>query len=203
MRGGHFPSHSISMDRSNRSLVKLSPIMPGMKPASHVLPLEIVERRIYMIRGHKVMLSTHLAELYEVEPRALVQAVKRNAKRFPEDFIFQLTMEEFANLKSQIVISSWGGSRRAAPYAFTEHGVAMLSSVLKSKRAIAVNIAIVRAFVRLRQLLATHRNLAAKLEAMEKKYDRQFKAVFEMLSQLTEAQAGRPKHPIGFLTDRK
>ena len=134
-----------------------------------ILPLEVVEKRIYVIRGHKVMLSTHLAELYQVEPRALVQALKRNADRFPEDFMFQLSSEEMANLKSQIVISSWGGSRRAAPYAFTEQGVAMLSSVLKSKRAIAVNIAIVRAFVRLRQFLATHRALAAKLEAMEKK----------------------------------
>jgi hypothetical protein len=191
------------MDRSNRSLVKVSPAFPSRKSAGPVLPLEIVERRIYLIRGHKVMLSTHLAELYDVEPRALVQAVKRNADRFPEDFMFQLTIEEFANLKSQIVTSSWGGSRRAAPYAFTEQGVAMLSSVLKSKRAIAVNIAIVRAFVRLRQLLATHRNLAAKLEAMEKKYDRQFKAVFEILRQLTEPPVARPKHPIGFLTDRK
>ena len=100
-----------------------------------------------------VMLSTHLAELYHVEPRALVQAVKRNADRFPEDFMFQLSAEETENLKSQFVISSWGGARRATPYAFTEQGVAMLSSVLKSKRASAVNIAIVRPLVRLRQLL--------------------------------------------------
>ena len=102
--------------------------------------------------------------------------------------MFQLTMEEFTNLKSQIVISSWGGSRRAAAYAFTEQGVAMLSSVLKSKRAIAVNIAIVRAFVRLRQLLATHRNLAAKLAAMEKKYDRQFKAVMSLPMSVNPSQ---------------
>jgi len=114
------------MDRYHRSLMKVSPAAPSRRPASPALPLEIVERPIYLIRGHKAMLSTHLAELYHVEPRALVQAVKRNADRFPEDFMFQLTMEEFANLKSQIVISSWGGSRRAAPYAFTEQGVAML-----------------------------------------------------------------------------
>ena len=99
-----------------------------------VIPLERIESQIFLIRGHKVMLSTHLAELYEVEPRALVQAVKRNIARFPEDFMFPLSTEEFANLKSQIVISSWGGSRRAAPYAFSEQGVAMLSSVLRSQR---------------------------------------------------------------------
>jgi len=203
MRGVPLPSHCILMHRSNRSLVKLNPGVPGRKSASQIIPLEVVEKRIYVIRGHKVMLSTHLAELYDVEPRALVQAVKRNADRFPEDFMFQLSSEEMANLKSQIVISSWGGSRRAAPYAFTEQGVAMLSSVLKSKRAIAVNIAIVRAFVRLRQFLATHRALATKLEAMEKKYDKQFQLVFEMLHQLTEPAPAKPKHPIGFVTERK
>jgi len=202
MRGVPFLSHCILMPRSNRSLVKLNPGVLGRKPVRQVIPLEVVEKRIYVIRGHKVMLSTHLAELYDVEPRALVQAVKRNADRFPEDFMFQLSSEEMANLKSQIVISSWGGSRRAAPYAFTEQGVAMLSSVLKSKRAIAVNIAIVRAFVRLRQFLATHRALATKLEAMEKKYDKQFQLVFEMLHQLTEAPA-RPRRPIGFVIERQ
>ena len=106
------------------------------------------------------MLSTDLAELYEVEPRVLVQAVKRNIERFPEDFMFQLSQEEFANLKSQIVTSSWGGMRRATPYAFTEQGVAMLSSVLRSERAIHVNIEIMRAFVKLRQLLASNAELA-------------------------------------------
>src|SRR5579864_189705 len=117
--------------------------MPRKTSASRQLtPVEVIERRIFLIRGHKVMLSTHLAELYQTEPRALVQAVKRNRDRFPKDFMFQLTAKEFANLKSQFVISSWGG-RRAAPYAFTEQGVAMLSSVVNSKRAIAVNIAIV------------------------------------------------------------
>jgi hypothetical protein len=144
------------------------------------------------------MLSTHLADLYEVEPRALVQAVKRNRDRFPEDFMFQLTGPEFENLKSQLVISSWGGLRRAAPYAFTEQGVAMLSSVLKSKRAVQVNIAIMRAFVRLRQILATHKDLAEKLAAMERKYDKQFKVVFEILQQLMEPPGGS-KRPIGFI----
>ena len=110
---------------------------------------EGIERSIFIIRGARVMLSTHLAALYNVEPRALVQAVKRNRERFPGDFMFRLTGAEWENLKSQIVISSWGGSRRAAPYAFTEQGIAMLSSVLNSRRAIQVNIEIMRAFVRL------------------------------------------------------
>ncbi len=113
------------------------------------------------------MLSSDLAELYRVEPRALVQAVKRNIERFPGDFMFQLSDEEYENLKSQFVISSWGGARRAAPYAFTEHGVAMLSSVLHSERAVQMNILIMRAFVKLRELLATHKELAGKIEQME------------------------------------
>ena len=122
-----------------------------------LLPLELIERRIYLIRGHKVMLSPDLATLYQVEPRALVQAVKRNLGRFPSDFMFQLSQAEFRKLKSQIVISSWGGARRGRPYAFTEQGVAMLSSVLRSQRAIRVNIAIMRAFVRLREMLTTQK----------------------------------------------
>jgi hypothetical protein len=170
------------------------------KPATQtgLVPLEVVERRIVLIRGHKVMLSTHLAELYEVEPRILVQSVKRNIDRFPDDFMFQLTAAEFENLKSQFVISSWGGLRRATPYAFTEQGVAMLSSVLKSPRAVQVNIAIMRAFVRLRQLLATHRDLAEKLAEMEKKYDKQFKIVFEIIRQLMEPLAEPKKGQMGF-----
>jgi hypothetical protein len=143
----------------------------------HNIPVERIEQSILLIRGQKVMLSTDLAELYQVEPRALVQAVKRNIARFPEDFMFQLTAEEFSNLKSQIVISSWGGLRRARPYALTEQGVAMLSSVLRSKRAIKLNIEIMRAFVRLRRMLASHGELAQKLDALEKKYDAQFNPV--------------------------
>jgi hypothetical protein len=130
------------------------------------VPVEQVVRRICVIRGQKVMLSPHLAELYHVEARALVQAVKRNIARFPEDFMFQLTGEEYANLKSQIVISSWGGPRRATPYAFTEHGVAMLSSVLTSKRAVQMNIFIIRAFVKLREVLATNRVLSERVEQL-------------------------------------
>ena len=116
-----------------------------MASPPHAKLSRIVENRILILRGQKVMLSTDLAELYGVEPRVLVQAVKRNLDRFPKDFMFQLSADEFAHLKSQIVISSWGGARRARPYAFTEQGVAMLSSVLRSKQAVHVNIAIMRA----------------------------------------------------------
>jgi hypothetical protein len=167
-----------------------------------VMPVESIEKRIYVIRGHKVILSTDLAELYDVEPRALVQAVKRNMGRFPEDFMFQLTKDEFDNLKSQIVISSWGGLRRATPYAFTEQGVAMLSSVLRSSRAIQVNIEIIRAFVRLRRILGSHRDLARKLEELEKKYDQQFQVVFEAIRQLM-APPSTKKRVIGFLRDEE
>jgi len=143
------------------------------------------------------MLSTDLAELYEVAPRVLMQAVKRNIARFPEDFMFQLTRSEQSNLKSQFVTSSWGGARRAAPYAFTEQGVAMLSSVLRSRRAVQVNIAIMRAFVKLREILASNRDLARRLDEMEKKYDRQFKVVFDAIRELMTPPE-RPRRRIGF-----
>jgi hypothetical protein len=173
-------------------------LKPQQPPAStQALPAERVEQRIFMLRGHRVMLSTDLAELYGVEPRALVQAVKRNIERFPADFMFQLTKEEFADLKSQIVTSSWGGLRRATPYAFTEQGVAMLSSVLKSERAIMVNIAIMRAFVKLRAILASHKELARKLEELEQRYDAQFKVVFDAIRQLMTPPE-RPRRRIGF-----
>ena len=163
---------------------------------------EDIEGSIFIMRGLRVMLSTHLAALYNVEPRALVQAVKRNRERFPGDFMFQLTAAEWVNLKSQIVISSWGGSRRAAPYAFTEQGIAMLSSVLKSRRAIQVNIEIMRAFVRLRQMLASNTQLAGKLAALEKKYDAQFKVVFDAIRQLMTPPQPK-KRKIGFLVEEK
>jgi hypothetical protein len=145
--------------------------------------VERIERAIIVIRGEKVMLNSELAVLYNVEPRVLIQAVKRNENRFPADFMFQLSPEEWENLKSQFVISSWGGIR-VPPYAFTEQGVAMLSSVLHSDRAVAVNIEIMRAFVRLRQMLASNAELARKLNAMEKKYDAQFKIVFDAIREL-------------------
>ena len=167
------------------------------EPKESLIPAERIENRIFFLRGDKVMLSTDLAELYEVEPRVLVQAVKRNRDRFPEDFMFQLSTKEFAHLKSQIVTSSWGGLRRAAPYAFTEQGVAMLSSVLRSKRAVQVNIEIMRAFVRLRRMLVTHADLARKIEALEKKYDVQFKVVFDAIRQLM-TPTSRERRQIGF-----
>ena len=136
--------------------------------------VERIERVILVLRGHRVLLDGDLAALYQVQTRVLVQAVKRNRERFPKDFMFQLTNQELAILKSQFVTSSWGG-RRTAPYAFTEQGVAMLSSVLNSPRAIAVNIEIMRTFVRLRQMLASNADLAKKLEELERKYDLQSK----------------------------
>jgi len=169
------------------------------KDEALILPVEVVERRIYSIRGQKVMPSPDLADLYRVETRALVQAVKRNMDRFPRDFMFQLTTKELALLKSQIVISSWGGTRRGTPYAFTEHGVLMLSSVLRSKRAVRVNVVIVRAFVKLREILATHKDLARKLEDLERKYrehDAQIKAVFDAIHNLLAPK--RPNRRIGF-----
>ena len=168
-----------------------------MASKKSVVSLDAIESQIFLIRGQKVMLSPHLAELYEVEPRVLIQAVKRNIQRFPEDFMFQLSNKEFANLKSQFVTSSWGGVRRATPYAFTEQGVAMLSSVLHSDRAIQVNIEVMRAFVRLRQMLASNTDLARKLAGLEKKYDAQFKVVFDAIRELM-ASENKPKRRIGF-----
>lgn len=146
------------------------------------------------------MLSTHLAEIYEVEPRVLVQAVRRNIARFPLDFMFQLSQEEFTNLKSQFVTSSWGGLRRAVPYAFTEQGVAMLSTVLRSRRAVMVNIEIMRAFVRLRQMLASHADLSRKFDAIEKKYDAQFKTVFDAIRALMKPPDLKQRRTIGFVS---
>ncbi len=164
------------------------------------VPPERIERSILLISGHKVMLDADLAELYGVETKRLLQALKRNISRFPPDFAFQLNAEEFENLRSQIVTSSQWGGRRYPPYAFTEQGVAMLSSILRSKRAIQVNIEIMRAFVRLRQMLASHTELARKLDALEKKYDAQFKVVFNAIRELMKPQESK-KRPIGFLVE--
>lgn len=161
-----------------------------------IMPAARIQNCIYLMRGQKVILSTDLAELYGVTTSSLNQAVKRNADRFPSDFMFQLTRQEVANLKSQIVTLEMH-SPRATPYAFTEQGVAMLSSVLHSSRAVKVNIEIMRAFVRLRQMLATHTDLARKLEELERKYDAQFKVVFEAIRELmTEPEP--PRKEIGF-----
>ncbi len=161
-----------------------------------VVPVERITTKIYLIRNIKVMLDRDLAELYEVETRVLKQAVRRNIKRFPKDFMFELTYQELRNLRSQFVMSSWGGVRRP-PMAFTEQGVAMLSSVLKSDRAIQVNIQIMRAFTQLRQMLSTHKDLQRKIEEMESKYDERFRIVFEAIKQLIDTES-EPKRKIGF-----
>ena len=170
-----------------------------MGDESGLIPYEAIERRILLIRGQKVMLDSHLAELYEVETKALLRAVKRNAERFPEDFMFTITEAEFAVLRCQFGTSSEWGGRRYLPRAFTEQGVAMLSSVLRSKRAVQVNIEIMRAFVRLKQMLATHAELARKLAALERRYDTQFKVVFDTLRALMAGPAKKQK-AIGFGT---
>ena len=167
-----------------------------------IVPAERIQKSIYLIRGHKVMLSTDLASLYGVEPKVLVQAVKRNIDRFPDDFMFQLSLDEFRIVKSQIVTLRLEGVRRAPPYAFTEQGVAMLSSVLHSPKAIQVNIEIMRAFVKLREMLSSHKELAHKLEELEKKYDKQFAVVFTAIRQLMEPPPVKPKGRIGFNTKK-
>ncbi|OLB06250.1 MAG: DNA-binding protein [Candidatus Rokuibacteriota bacterium] len=169
--------------------------MPARKS---IVVAQRIERAILLVGGQKVMLDADLAALYRVPTKVLVQAVKRNLARFPNDFMFRLTVEEAVRLRSQIVTSNVGrGGRRYSPYAFTEHGVAMLSSVLRSSRAIQANIAIMRAFVRQRGLLASNEALARKLDALEKKYDAQFKVVFDAIRQLMSPQAAGQR-TIGF-----
>ncbi|MFA6601370.1 MAG: ORF6N domain-containing protein [Candidatus Paceibacterota bacterium] len=161
---------------------------------------EFVERRIHLIRGQKVMLDSDLAELYQVETKNLNKAVKRNIARFPGDFMFRLTKKEIQNLRFQIGTSSWGGGRYL-PYVFTELGVAMLSSVLKGDRAVQMNIFIMRAFVKLRELLATHADLARKMEELEKEQKKQgdhLLAVSSVLKRLMD-EGAKQKDAIGFL----
>ena len=165
---------------------------------SEIIPQEIINSKILIIRGKKVMLDRDLAGLYGVDTRALNQAVRRNRNRFPEDFMFQLTKEEMDNWKSQIVISNKDKmGLRKRPYAFTENGVAMLSSVLNSERAIIVNIQIMRTFTKLREMLATHKELKQKIEEIEKKYDAQFKIVFDAIRQIMAPPEAKEKK-IGF-----
>ena len=155
---------------------------------------------VVMLRGEKVILDADLAELYGVETKVLNQAAKRNLDRFPEDFMFQLTeteADELLNLRSQFVTSSGHGGRRYRPLAFTEQGIAMLSSVLRSPRAVEVNIAIMRTFVQLRRLMDSNRRLAEKIESLERKYDEQFAVVFEAIKQLI-AEEEKPRRRIGF-----
>ena len=165
-----------------------------------VIPQEVIENKILLIRSKKVMLDKDLAVLYGVQTRTLNQAVKRNVQRFPEDFMFQLTREEAEKLlRSQFVTLKRGRHYKYLPYAFTENGVAMLSSILNSEGAIEVNIQIMRTFTRLREMLLSHKDLQRKIEEMEKKYDYQFKVVFDAIKQLLKPSE-KPKKRIGFLT---
>jgi hypothetical protein len=175
-----------SMDKSGRTKI--------------IASVEHITQSIFLIRGQKVMLDSDLAVLYGVTTKALVQAVKRNRERFPNDFMIQLTADEAARLRSQIVTlkTGRGKHRKYLPYAFTEQGVAMLSSILRSRRAALVNIEIMRAFVKLRQMLASNVDLARKLAALEKKYDAQFRVVFDAIRELMTPPEPKKKRPIGF-----
>jgi phage regulator Rha-like protein len=174
--------------------------------AASPVAVEVIEQRIYLVRGHKVMLDSDLAELYGVETKGLNRAVRRNLARFPADFMFELTHKEGQILRYHFGTSSAEhGGRRYLPYVFTEQGVAMLSSILKSERAVQVNIAIMRAFMRVRSILAEHKELARKIEALEKsyesqshKYDAQFKVIFDAIRKLLEPPLAPPRRRIGF-----
>ena len=173
----------------------------AQKSASNVILVERIQQSIYLIRGEKVMLDKDSAVLYGVETRVLNQSVRRNVDRFPDDFMFQLTDEEAERLRSQIVISNEGrGGRRYPPSAFTEQGIAMLSTVLRSKRAIQVNIAIMRTFVQLRRILADNKLVRDKIKGLENKYDEQFQQVFAILKQLMKDE-DKPTRQIGFLSE--
>jgi hypothetical protein len=166
-----------------------------------LVPIEVIEKKILLIGGKKVILDKDLAVLYGVTTGNLNKAVNRNRERFPADFMVQLTDVEFNNLKFHFGISSWGGTRKP-PRAFTEQGIAMLSSVLNSKRAIQVNIEIMRTFVKLREMIVSHKDLARKLNELEKKYDGQFQIVFEAIRQLIEVEES-PKRKIGFIKESR
>ncbi len=175
----------------------------------NLIPSEKIINKIYLIRNKKIMFDKDLAKLYDVKTKALKQQVKRNLDRFPEDFMFELSEKEFKNwknkildqnnssLRSQIVTSKRGGSRYL-PYVFTEQGVAMLSSVLKSKKAIQVNIQIIRTFTKLREILLTHKELRKKIEEMETKYDQKFKTIFEVIKKIIQEKSCSPQKEIGF-----
>ena len=162
-----------------------------------LIPQEIIQSKILFIREKKVLLDRDLAELYGVKTEQLTRQVRRNMDRFPEDFLLLLTREELANLIRHFGRSSWGGTRKP-PFAFTEHGILMLSSVLNSKRAIQVNVQIMKTFIQLREMLANHKELRQKIEAMEKKYDVQFQAIFKAIKELLVPAPMQPKGPIGF-----
>ncbi|MFC1644034.1 ORF6N domain-containing protein [Candidatus Omnitrophota bacterium] len=168
--------------------------------ATGLIPREAIESKILLIGGKKVMLDKDLAELYKVDTRQLTRQVRRNIERFPDDFMFLLTRKELMSLKCQFGTSSWGGTRKV-PYAFTEHGILMLSSVLNSKRAVQVNIAIMRVFVKLKEMLSTHKELMYKLAELERKiekHDEEICSIFEAIRQLMEPPPEKPRRMIGF-----
>ncbi len=172
-----------------------------MEKSKTLIPQEVIQNKIFLFRGKKVMFDKDLAKLYGVTTGALIQAVKRNAQRFPDDFMYQLTKQEFTALISHFVISKGRGGTRQPPYAFTEHGILMLSSVLNSDRAVQVNIQIMRTFNQLREMLAGNKDLRKKIEEMEKRYDHQFQIVFKAVKKLLEPPVLpqlKPKGPIGF-----
>jgi hypothetical protein len=168
-----------------------------MGQSANLIPLERIEGSILLIRGEKVMLDSDLAELYGVDTKRLNEQVRRKPGRFPRDFMFRLTPSEYANLRSQFATSSLHGGRRSLPYAFTEHGALMLANILNSKQAVQTSVQVVRAFVRLRQMLVSNAELSRKLDAMEKKYDSQFKVVFDAIRQLM-SPADTRRREIGF-----
>jgi hypothetical protein len=168
-----------------------------------LIPLERIEQKIYVIRGERVILDSDLAEIYGVETRVLNQAIRRNIHRFPEDFVFELTREEHNSLMSQIVISKSGrGGRRKLPLAFTEHGALMAANVLKSERAVKASVEVVRAFVKMRNMLASNAELGKKIDALERKYDSHFKVVFTAIKQLMQPP-DKPASKIGFTASGK
>lgn len=169
-----------------------------MKEQNDLIPLSHIQSAIIQLRGERVMLDADLANLYGVETKVLTRAIRRNSDRFPGDFMFRLTSEEFKILRRHFGTSSQWGGRRYLPYAFTEQGVAMLSSVLRSPQAVQVNIEIMRAFVKLRALSADHKALARRLNKLEEKYDKQFAVVFDAIRAMMDSPVEK-KHPIGFV----
>ena len=163
-----------------------------------LVPIEVTEKKILLIGGQKVMLDSDLAALYGVTTKRLNEQVRRNLKRFPADFMYRLSREEIESLRSHFATSSSWGGRRTPPYVFTEQGIAMLSSVLNSDRAIQVNIEIMRTFVKLREMMSSHKDLARKLSELEKKYDGQFQIVFEAIRQIIAVEE-KPKRKVGFI----
>ena len=171
-----------------------------MPPSEPLIPIERIAQRILEIRGHRVLLDSDLAELYQVTTKRLNEQVRRNQDRFPDDFMFQLTKEEYDLLRSHFATlkTGRGRHRKYPPYVFTEHGAIMLANVLKSKTAVQASIQVVRAFVQLRQMVASHQELVRKIIAMERKYDEQFKEVFAAIVELMEGKEEKPRRRIGF-----